>query len=158
MFLAAIVLLMPNIAFSINCIDIFKVPQSLETLFTLEDIDQIQYHSLQHINMLANKINNSKDPTEKKVYISQLQQSWDMIKSWDRLRNYNILITEQIIAHFEKRLKLTITNSPALVERLYGDRTQNSSFSTLNFDYQLPFILDSLKIANMTLKEVPHGK
>ena len=149
-------LTVPSFAFSKQCIDTFRQPLMIESILKLDDIDHIQELSLLYIAQLANNIYHSRDFQERNAHQKQLELSWNAIKSWNNLRSFDVVLTETIVKHFETRLKATVLNNPNLRQRVYGNQNLNSSFSILNFHYHLPFVLETLKAENLTLKEVSH--
>ena len=146
--LAIFVLLISTPAYSQLCIDSFQTPMKLEQILNINDLETAQLKAYEHINRLAKGLLNSKS-------LQQRQSLTDKLATvWDRLRHDERAFTYSIMGHFEKRLKASLIDAPIVRQRLYGHQI-GSMFSILNFHYQLPFVLISLKIENITLKELP---
>ena len=146
--LAIFVLLVPVYGSSAGlCIDIFKKPLSLEQTLSLKNLEQAQHEALSYINRIVESISNTARLTERQEAVEHLA------KTWDRLRQDDRAFTLFIVTHFEKRLKNTLVDKPIIRQRLYGPNG-GTLFSVFNFHHQLPFVLLSLNLENISLKEV----
>ena len=145
--LAIFVLLLPIYCSSAElCIDTFNKPLSLEQALSLKDLEEAQHQALIYINRIVESISNTARLTERQQAVEQLA------KTWDRLRQDDRAFTLYIVTHFEKRLKNTLIDKPIIRQRLYGPNG-GTLFSVFNFHHQLPFVLLSLNLENISLKE-----
>lgn len=145
--LAIFVLLVPLYGHSSGlCIDSFKEPLSLEQALSLKSLDEAQYQAILYINRIVKRIESTAKLTQRQEAIDHLA------KTWDRLRQDERAFTHYIVTHFEKRLKNTLIDNPILRQRLYGPNS-GTLFSVFNFHHQLPFVLLSLNLENISLKE-----
>ncbi|MCH2534855.1 MAG: hypothetical protein MK008_10475 [Bdellovibrionales bacterium] len=147
--MAIFVLLLPIYSVSAQlCIDSFKKPLSLEQALSLENLNEAQQQALLYINRIAKRIISTTQLNQRQESIAHLA------KSWDRLRQDDRAFTQYIVTHFEQRLKNTLLDMPIVRQRLYGPN-EGTLFTVFNFHHQLPFVLLSLSLENISLKEAP---